>query len=85
MRWLHISNLGFGLTSANVQEMRENLLNLAENIPPVDRLFLTGNLRYAKRFSSGGIRRKRRNISGRYKNAFMSRESVLFWFPEIMT
>lgn len=48
MRWLHISDLHFGYNAATVQTMREKLLNMAGSIKPINCIFITGDLRYAK-------------------------------------
>ena len=44
MRWLHLSDLDFGNSSAGIAEIREKVLDLAERVEPVDALFVTGNL-----------------------------------------
>ncbi len=49
MRWLHLSDLHFGYHTATVTAMRSKLLALAEKEGPVDCLFITGDLRFAKR------------------------------------
>lgn len=48
MRWLHISDLHFGYNTATVETMRKKLLHLSKKFDPVDCLFITGDLRYAK-------------------------------------
>lgn len=48
MRWLHISDLHFGYDAATVETMRKKLLQKLKTIAPVDCLFITGDLRYAK-------------------------------------
>lgn len=47
-RWLHISDLHFGYEPYTVKKMREQLLLHVKEIEPVDFLFITGDLRYAK-------------------------------------
>lgn len=49
MRWLHISDIHFGYQPASSEKMRENLLQKVRDIEAVDRLFITGDLRYGKK------------------------------------
>ena len=45
MRWLHVSNIHFGYEQRiEIESMRDGLLELAARIPPVDCLFITGDV-----------------------------------------
>lgn len=53
MRWLQLSDLHFGYDNNIVADMRYKLLDLMKELGPVDYLFLTGDLRYAKNIPGG--------------------------------
>ena len=50
MKWLHVTDLHFGVETHESKQMLENLAKVAELTGPVDCLFITGDLRYAAKY-----------------------------------
>ena len=50
MKWLHVTDLHFGVETHESKKMLENLAKVAELTGSVDCLFITGDLRYAAKY-----------------------------------